>query len=214
MNPEFSHAFELGHVKYLEKGSLSSSLYYRHTGDKIVGIRRVDSLGYAKTRPENFLVGDAFGAEFTSQYALFKWWKLDFNINFFRAITDGGNLDASFKSDTYSWFMRQTSRFSLPHSIDFQVRGNYEAPQITPQGTRKSVYFIDLGMNKDILKGKGTLTLNVSDLFNSRRNRFITEGVNFYTDGNFLGRRRQVNLTFNYRLDSSSKKAKSIISED
>ena len=110
--------------------------------------------------------------------------------------------------------MRQTSRFSLPHSIDFQVRGNYEAPQITPQGTRKSVYFIDLGMNKDILKGKGTLTLNVSDLFNSRRNRFTTEGVNFYTDGNFLGRRRQVNLTFNYRLDSSSKKAKSIISED
>lgn len=214
LNPEFSHAFELGHVKYFEKGSLSSSLYYRHTGDKIVGIRKVDSLGYAKTRPENFLVEDAFGAEFTSQYTLFKWWKLDFNINFFRAITDGGNLDASFKSDTYSWFMRQTSRFSLPHNIDFQVRGNYEAPQITPQGTRKSVYFIDLGMNKDILKGKGTLTLNVSDFFNSRRNRFITEGINFYTEGNFLGRRRQVNLTFNYRLDSSSKKAKSIISED
>jgi ferric enterobactin receptor len=214
LNPEFSNAFELGHIKYFEKGSLSSSIYYRHTNDKILGIRRVDSLGYAKTRPENFAVEDAYGAEFTSQYAPFKWWKMDYSFNFFRAITDGGNIDAAFKSDTYSWFMRHTSRFILPHNIDFQVRGNYEAPQKTPQGTRKSVYYVDLGVNKDVFKGKGTLTLNVSDLFNSRRNRFITEGGNFYTEGNFLGRRRQINLTFNYRLDSSSKKTKSLISEE
>ena len=214
LNPEFSHAFELGHIKYFEKGSVVSSLYYRHTADKIVGIRRVDSIGYAKTRPENFLVEDAFGAEFTSQFTLFKWWKLDLNANFFRAITDGGNIDAALASDTYSWFIRQTSKFSLPHQIDFQVRANYEAPQKTPQGTRQSVYYIDLGVNKDVLASKGTITLNVSDLFNSRRNRFITEGVNFYTQGNFLGRRRQINLTFNYRINTSSKKTKSLISED
>lgn len=214
LDPEFSHAFELGHIKYFEKGTLSSSIYYRHTSDKILGIRRVDSLGYAKTRPENFAVEDAYGAEFTSQYAPFKWWKMDYSVNFFRAITDGGNIDAAFQSDTYSWFTRLTSRFSLPHSIDFQIRANYEAPQITPQGKRKSVYFVDLGMNKDVLKGKGTITLNISDLLNSRRNRFITEGGNFFTEGDFLGRRRQINLTFNYRLDSSSKKTKSLISEE
>jgi ferric enterobactin receptor len=224
LNPEFSHAFELGHVKYFEKGSLMSSIYYRHTTDKILSIRRVNSLGFANTHPENLLTEDAYGAEFTSQYTPLKWWKLDFNINFFRAITDGANIDKTFESDTYSWFMRQTSRFSLPHKIDFQLRGNYEAAQKTPQGIRKAVYFIDLGFNKDILSGKGTLTLNVSDLLNSRRNRFITygtsrdsrEGSNFYTDGNFLGRRRQVNLTFNYRLNSSpnAKKTKSIISEE
>jgi ferric enterobactin receptor len=214
LNPEFSHAFELGHVKYFEKGSFLSSLYYRHTTDKIVSIRRVDSLGFGNTHPENLLVEDAYGAEFTSQYTPFKWWKLDFNVNLFRATIDGANIDKSFFSDTYSWFARQTSRFSLPHKIDFQVRGNYEAAQKTPQGIRKAVYFIDLGANKDVFKGKGTLTLNVSDLLNSRRNRFITEGVNFYTEGNFLGRRRQVNLTFNYRLNANAKKTKSIISEE
>ncbi len=214
LNPEFSNTFELGHIKYFEKGSLSSSIYYRRTADKILGIRRVDSLGYAKTRPENFAVENAYGAEFTSQYAPFKWWKMDYSFNFFRAITDGGNIDAAFQSDTYSWFTRLTSRFTLPHNIDFQMRANYEAPQKTPQGTRKSVYYVDLGMNKDVFKGKGTMTLNVSDVFNSRRNRFITEGANFFTEGDFLGRRRQINLTFNYRLDSSSKKTKSLISEE
>jgi outer membrane receptor protein involved in Fe transport len=208
LNPEYSHAFDLGHIKYFEKGSLTSSIYYRHTTDKIQNIRRVDNLGFATSLPENLLVEDAFGAEFTSQYTLVKWWKLDFNFNFFRAITDGSNIDALYKSDTYSWFVRQTSKFSLPHAIDLQVRGNYEAPQKLPQGERKSLYYIDLGMNKDILKGNGTLTLNVSDLFNSRKNRFITEGANFYTSGYFQGRRRQTNLTFIYRLNQGKQKGK------
>lgn len=208
LNPEFSHAFDLGHIKYFEKGSLTSSIYYRHTTDKIQSIRRVDNLGFATTLPENLLVEDAFGAEFTSQYTLVKWWKMDFNFNFFRAITDGSNIEALYKSDTYSWFVRQTSKFSLPHAIDLQIRGNYEAPQKLPQGERKALYFVDLGMNKDILKDKGTLTLNVSDLFNSRINRFITEGSNFYTSGYFQGRRRQTNLTFIYRLNQGKQKGK------
>lgn len=213
LNPEFSNAFEIGHIKYFEKGSLTSSIYYRHTTDKILGIRTVDSLGFAKTLPQNFAVEDAYGAEFTGQYSLFKWWKLDMSFNFFRATIDGQNIGTSFKSDTYSWLARQSSRFSLPYKIDFQIRANYEAPQKTPQGTRQAVYFIDLGANKEIFKNKGTLTLSITDLLNSRRNRFITEGVNFYTQGDFLGRRRQVNLTFNYRLNASNKKTKSIIEE-
>jgi ferric enterobactin receptor len=208
LNPEFTDAFELGHIKYFEKGTLSSSLYYRHTTDKIQSIRRVDNLGFANTFPENLLKEDAFGAEVTSQHTLVKWWKMDNNFNFFRAITDGANIGTNIASDTYSWFVRHTSKFSLPQNIDFQVRGNYEAPQKTPQGERKALYYVDLGMNKDILKGTGTITLNVSDLFNSRRNRFITEGSNFYTSGNFLGRKRQINLTFSYRLNQAKQSGK------
>jgi ferric enterobactin receptor len=208
LNPEFSHAFELGHVKYFDKGSFASSMYYRHTTDKIQTIRRVNNLGSATTQPENLLIEDAFGAEFTSQYTPVKWWKLDFNANFFRAITDGSNIEAIYKSDTYSWFARQTSKFSLPHAIDLQVRGNYEAPQKLPQGQRQAFYYVDLGMNKDILHGKGTLTLNVSDLFNSRKNRIITEGANFYTSGYFQGRKRQTNLTFIYRLHQAKQNGK------
>jgi ferric enterobactin receptor len=216
LDPEFANAFDLGHIKYFEKGSFTSSIYYRHTIDKIQSVRRVDAVGYATTRPENLLSEDAYGAEFTSQYTPKKWWKIDFNVNFFRAITDGSNISKDIASDTYSWFARQTSRFSLPHNIDFQIRANYEAPQKTPQGERLSVYFIDLGINKDILQKKGTVTLNVTDLFNSRRNRSITRGSNFYTNSDFQFRRRQVNLTFNYRFNqvAGAKKAKSMISEE
>jgi hypothetical protein len=38
------------------------------------------------------------------------------------------------------------------------------------------------------------------DILNARRNRYITEGFNFYTVGNFQQVRRQINLTLSYRL--------------
>ena len=203
LNPEFTNAFELGHIKYFEKGSFSSSAYYRHTYGKIERIRRVDANGYSSTRPENLVGEDAFGLEFTGQYNLVKWWKVDLNFNFFRSITDGSNINAAYGSDTYSWSARQTSRFSLPKDIDIQVRGNYEAPQQTPQGSREAMYYLDLGANKDVLKGKGTITLSVSDVFNTRRWRNTTEGDNFYARGTYQWRRRQINLTFNYRLNQN-----------
>ncbi len=208
LNPEFTDAFELGHVKYVDKGSISSSVYYRYTTGKIIRIRRVNDQGFSTTRPENLATEHAYGAEFAGSFAFYKWWKLDGSFNFFRAITNGGNLDASYQSDTYSWFTRMTSRFTLWKNIDFQMRGNYEAPQRTPQGTRKAIATLDLSFSKDVLNNNGTIVLNVIDVFNSRRFRSITEGSNFYTESNSQGRLRQINLTFNYRLRQAKKKAK------
>jgi ferric enterobactin receptor len=208
LNPEFTNAFEIGHIKYVEKGSFTSSLYYRHTTGKIIRIRRVDELGNATTRPENLATEDAYGAEFAGSYALYKWWKLDASANLFRAVTNGSNLDASYQSDTYSWFTRLTSRMTVFKSTDFQLRGNYEAPQKTPQGTRQAIATLDASISKDIFRTNGTLVLNVIDVFNSRRYRSITEGANFYTQSNSQGRLRQINLTVNYRLRQAKKKMK------
>lgn len=203
LNPEFTDAYDLGHVKFFEKGSFASSLYYRYTTGKIDRIRRVNSDGFAATRPENLLDEHSFGAEFTSSFTLKKWWKLDFNVNFFRAITDGSNIQEDYQSDTYAWFARQTSRFSLPKKTDIQIRASYEAPRQTPQGEVKSLFFTDLSMSRDLFKGQGKLILNVLDVFNSRRFRSITRGENFYTENNSQMRLRQINLTLNYRLNQA-----------
>lgn len=201
LQPEFSDVLEIGHILYFDKGSLSSSIYYRHTIDKIDRIRQLDNAGNATTRPENLSSENAIGLEFASGYSPKKWWKLDMNFNFFHADIDGSNIESSYRATTYSWFARATSKFLFPRNFDFQIRGNYEAAQKTAQGSRKALYFVDLAASKDILHNKGTLTLNVSDLFNTRRMRNTIEGDNFYSVSNFQWRRRQVNLTFNYRIN-------------
>lgn len=213
LEPEFTSAFELGHIKYFDKGSISSSLYYRYTPGKIMQIRRVDEQGFSNSRPENLAFENSFGAEFAGSYSPFSWWKMDGSFNFFRAVTDGSNLEADFQSDTYSWFVRKTSRLTLWRGTDFQVRGNYEAPQLMPQGRRKAIAALDLAMSRDLLRNNATLTLNVIDVFNSRRFRSVFEGDNFYTETMTQGRLRQINLTLNYRLHQAKKKTKDIIGE-
>ncbi len=214
LNPEFSDAYEAGHIKEFTAGTFTSSLYYRHTTGKIIRIRRVDDRGFSNTRPENMAVENSFGAEFTGTYSPYDWWKLDGSVNFFRAITNGANLDSTFRSDTYSWFARAISRFTFWQNADFQLRGNYEAPQQTPQGRRQAIATLDLSFSKDFLKNNATLTLNVLDVFNSRRFRSITEGANFYTESNSQGRLRQINLTLNYRLRQAKKKEKPTVEGD
>lgn len=208
LNPEFTDAFEIGHLKTVGKGSFTSSLYYRHTTGKIIRIRRVDAAGNSNTRPENLATEDSYGAEFTGTFTPRPWWKLDGSLNFFRATTNGANLDATFQSDTYSWFARSLSRFTIRKTTDFQLRANYEAPQQTPQGLRRAIATLDLALSRDILRNNGTLTLNVIDVFNSRVFRAVTEGAGFYTESSSQGRLRQINLTLNYRLRQAKKKAK------
>lgn len=212
LDPEFSDVFELGHIKYFDKGSFSSSVYYRDTDDKIDRIRSVNEQGMSVTLPQNLLSEKAVGIEFSSTYSPTTWWKLDFNFNFFQADIDGSNINENYTAKTKSWFVRQTSRFTLPRGVDIQVRGNYEAPQETAQGKRKSLYYADLSMSKDIFNGRGTINLNILDVFNSRRMRSISEGVNFYTESDFLPRRRQINLTLNYRI-KQAKTARKVLEE-
>lgn len=214
LNPEYTDSYEIGHIKYFDKGSFTSSLYYRYTTGKIQNIRSVDDQGIAFNRPENLGTGNSYGAEFTGGYTPFNWWKLDGSMNFFRAKIDGSDFDQELQSDTYSWFARVLSRFTVLHKTDIQVRGNYEAPEKTPQGRRKAIAALDLAVSKDILNGNGTLTLNVLDVFNSRKYRNITEGYNFYTDRTSQRRVRQINLTLNYRLHQAKKKAKDISESD
>ena len=58
-----------------------------------------------------------------------------------------------------------------------------------------------MGFSKDVLKDKATISLNVSDLFNSRKmiNEFNLPTLNSYSERQM--RQRQINLTFVYRFN-------------
>jgi outer membrane receptor protein involved in Fe transport len=213
LNPEFTNSFDLGNVRYFDKGSISSSLYYRQTFGKIDRFRTVDTLGFAKTLPVNLSDQQSMGIEIASSYTFTKAYKADLSINAFRAITDASNINAAFKADTYSWFIRHSSRIKIG-AVDMQIRANYEAPQQTPQGTRGYIAWADFSASKDIMKGNGTLSLSILDIFSSRINRYEsrflepTDGSGFYTRGESQGRLTSLNLTFNYRFKTTKQAAK------
>ncbi|GLU57434.1 TonB-dependent receptor [Dyadobacter frigoris] len=206
LNPEYTHSFEAGHLINMEKGSLLSSLYYRHRLGVVENITAVDSVGFTTITPINLSTGDSYGLEFNLSYDPFMWWKWTASANFFRAINEGFYQDRKLKSDTYTWTSRASSRVTLFKNIDFQSSLNYRAPRKTTQGKELSQYSIDLGLSRDIMKGKGTVTASVRDLFNSRKRRSITQAAGYYSRSEFQWRARQFRVTFSYRLNGSKAK--------
>ena len=212
LDPEFTHAFELNHVKYWDKFTITSSVYYRKTFGAVDRIRRVedlvengDTLTVTITQPENLAERDEYGFELTFNASPYKWWRVDGSFNFYRSLTDGSNIGDDLYADNISWITRLTSRFTVMKT-DIQLRFNYQAPRRSTQGTYDAITTMDLGISRDFLAQKGTVTFSVRDLFNSRRWRYDNAGDNFYMEGDFQWRARSIRLSLSYRINQKKRR--------
>ena len=212
LNPQFTDSYELAYIKYWDKASLSSSIYFRDSRGTIQRIQqRADEVNeegetVTLTRPENLNGRKSYGLEFTASYSPQKWMRFNGNVNFFRSKTDGTNFARDFEAEATSMSGRVTAMITALKKTDFQIRCNYRAPRNTVQGRNQSVTSVDVGASRDILKNKGTLTLSVRDLFNSRRRRSERFLEDFYSQSAFQWRARSVNLSLNYRLNQRKKR--------
>ena len=213
LDPSLTDAYDLGYLKKWSKFTFNTSMYFNRTKDAVQFVRNTEVINGTSvlvTSPINVGSEDRYGFEFTLTYKAFKWWNLNGNFNFFRNQTKGNytfvdlNNNAQtidFSNTALSWFARITSKVSLPYGIDWQTNGTYNAPQTNAQGSSRGILSMNLAFSKDILKDKGTLALNVSDVFNSRKRISETNlpSQNAYSEMQW--RERQINLSFTYRFN-------------
>lgn len=213
LDPTYTNSFDLGYLKRWEKLTFNSSLYYQHSINNIEYIQTDELRDVNGTEllvilrsPINLSSEDRYGFEFTSNYNPLKWWKLTNSFNFFQSVTDGEYNNINYDSKDVSWFTRFESRITLPGAIDWQTKGMYMAPSESAQSKREGMLSVDLAFSKDILKEKGTLSLSVSDLFNTRKRKSETFSPTTYTIGEFRFRQRQIMLNFTYRLNQKKQR--------
>ncbi len=206
LKPVYTDSYELGYIRYWKKSNLSLSAYYRGSKNMFNRTETIDSLGITFIKPENFAKGDAWGFELIGTYTALQWLNMNANLNFFRTITDGELYGVNYHTDDYSWTGRINSRFTIRKGFDLQLNANYQAPTTTPQGKRLSMFFADFGASHDVLKGKGTLTLNIRDLLGSRRHAFETTGNTYFSRTDYRWGSTTFTLNFNYRINQQKKR--------
>lgn len=219
LDPSLTDAIDLGFLKrWGNKLTLSSSMYFNHTEDAVQFVRYVEEINgidVLVTSPVNLGVRERFGFEFTLNYNPFRWWRLNGSFNFFRNETKGDYtyydlnnqlVRQNFDNVAYSWFTRLTSRITLPYKIDWQTNATYNAPEKTAQGRSKGVIHANIAFSKDILKDKATITLNVQDLFNSRKHMNYTNLLTQNTYSEMQWRERQISLSFTYRFNKQKER--------
>jgi len=201
LKPEYTHSIEGGYLFDWESGSILSSVYYRHRTGVVNRITIVDSIGYNRIFPVNLSTQDAVGLEFNFNWEPTSWWRITSNANFYRAVTKGQYEGQILNADTYTLSARAMSRITFLKKYDFQTSWRYRAPRETTQGRMRSNYAIDLGLSRDVLAGRGTVTVSVRDLFNTNKFREIIDDEDFYSESESQWRPRSVMFTFNYRIN-------------
>ena len=212
LDPTYTNSFDLGYLKRWEKLTLNSSVYYKHAinniemaqKEEIRDVNGIETLVIINS-PINLSSQDQYGFEFTANYNPVKWWKITNSFNFYKSVTEGSYNDISYDSENVSWFTRLESRISLPGKIDWQTSGMYRGPSESAQSKTKGMYGVNLAFSKDILKEKGTLSLNVSDLFNTRKRVSTNYSPTTISENEFQWRKRQVMLNFTYRFNQKKK---------
>ena len=224
LNPSFTDAIDFGLLTKINKLTLTSSLYYNYSKEVFQFTRRPNgnfvnsvvngqniSTPILVSTPVNLSNENRVGFEFTLNYSPYKWWKLNSNFNYFQSkiIGDFKYTDAQsnllivqkFDVDSSNWFLKLNSKISLPYKIDWQANGVYTAEQKTAQGKSLATLVINLGLSKDILNDKATISLNVNDLLNGAKmiRQFNLATVNSYSE--MQRRERQINLSFTYRFN-------------
>jgi outer membrane receptor for ferrienterochelin and colicins len=216
LDPAFTDALDFGYIRRWNKLTFNTSLYVNKTTDVFQMVRREtgtfeNGIPVIITSPINLATEYRSGFEFTLNYSPYKWWKLNGNFNFFYIKTDGdytytdfnGNpVFQDFDYETTSWFTRLTSKVTLPYKIDWQTNMTYNGKQKSKQGSSLGNFSMNLALSKDVLKDKGTIAFNISDVFNSRKrimDTYLPGVVDSHSEMQW--RVRQVNLSFTYRFN-------------
>ncbi|MBL4754915.1 MAG: TonB-dependent receptor [Flavobacteriales bacterium] len=201
LNPQLTNSFEIGHLKFWESASIGTSIYYRHTDSVVTRIRTIDSNGVSTTRPENLNKQDEFGIELTFSKDITYWWKFNGSFNYFRSILDGGNLNSTYNVDAFSYTGRVNSTMTLTNGFQLQIMYNYRGRRVTAQGSRLAMSFVDIGLKKSLLNKRGSLTLRLSDAFNSRRFVFETYVPSFFIQTKYRHSTRGIFLNLTYKIN-------------
>jgi outer membrane receptor protein involved in Fe transport len=203
--PEDVHSYELSYSKFWSKVTLIGSVYSRHTNDLIQRVRSVpDSNGVIILTPFNLTQSTNSGLELIAKVDPVKAWSFTANLNGYHSDIDAVPAYNIKETSGYSWNANLTNNITLPYNLTLQIRGDYNSTELQAQGKRKAMYGVDGGAKYDFPNKKASLSLNVRDIFNTRKFGAIIQDANTITDFQRYQKGQMGNLTFSYRFGKTS----------
>ena len=206
IKPEFTTSLELGVMKYWKKGSLTSSVFYRHTTDLVEDISKLQANGVTITMPQNISSSTSYGLEMVGSANPVKWFRLNTNVSLYRALTDAIPEMNIQSSDQFSWSSRLNMNFIPWKDASFQLIGTYNSPTRSAQEYRKSQYFADASFRQDFMKNKLSLSLRLTDIFNTRSYSATTYGNSFTSESKWYRESRILYVGLQFKINNYNKK--------
>ncbi|MGF2413773.1 MAG: outer membrane beta-barrel family protein, partial [Ferruginibacter sp.] len=164
LRPQYTNSFGITHTY---KYKLNTQLNYSHVKDIFTQLPDTTEKSKAFMTKINLATQDIVSLNISYPFQ-YKWYSFFANVNSYyskyKADYGGGDRKISLDVVALSFFMQNS--FKLGKGYTAELSGFYNSPTVW-QGTFKSIsmYSVDGGLQKTVLKGKGNLKLGISDIF-------------------------------------------------
>ena len=198
--PQFTHNIEFSHSF---KSKLITTLNYNTTNNVISQILKADG-DLVFLTADNVARFRNIGISITAPVPVTKWWTSNIFTNIFNnhyeGIYEGKPLDMSYTS----FMVNMTQTFTLKPGFSLELTGFYRARGVDQLSINEPMYVLSVGGQKQVLKGKGTLRLNLRDPFWMQRYRGSTNYDVISTSVRNRWDNRQVTASFTYRFGKTN----------
>jgi len=165
-----------------------------------------DTTKVAITTRKNFGTYYTYGLRFDAPVQFTGWWDAVFNLDAsyqrIKAYPENGTLDKG----TQDIILSGSQNFKLSPVFTANITGKYESPTFYGVSNYKAAYRLNSSIAMQILEKKGSLKLEVDDIFNTMRDRLNSTYQNLNLNVVDKTESRLVKLSFTYHFGKSSVK--------
>jgi hypothetical protein len=205
LRPQYTNSFGVAHTYNFK---LNMSLNYSHVKDMFTMILDTVEKSKAIASKKNLATQDiaSFNISYPFQcktYSLFT----NFSSNYSKYKADfGTGRQVDLNAFGFNLFMQNSLKIKKIWTAE--LSGFFNSPTVYMGSFKgKSIYNIDAGLSKQIMKGKATVKTSVSDVFHTMRFRATSNFAGQVVKLDYRQESRQFKLSFNYRFGSNTVKA-------
>ena len=205
LRPQYTNSISLSHTY---KYKLNTSLSYSHVNDMFAQLIDTAEGSKAFVSKRNLATQDVMSLNISYPFqrkAFSSLLNVNTNYSHYKAnFGEGRTIDIN--AAAFRFFAQNNYKFAKTWTAE--LSGFYNAPTVM-MGTFKmrSMWNIDAGLQKQILKGKGTVRATVTDIFHTLQFRGTSDFAGQTTSNHFQFESRQFKLNFVYRFGNSQVKA-------
>lgn len=209
LDPAFANSVSFQYNRRLgNKGFIWVSGFFRNSTDDIQRVTtRQDPTDPEKPESDvlyttSMNAGSQYsiGSNAGASYRLFKWWNINGELNYYYRDRNIPGKENYIKSSN-EFSARMQNNFNIPKAgTRIRIGMRYSAPRATIQGSSNGMFSADAGVSQEMLKKKLTLSVRVSDIFNTISRRANTIGDDFVMFNNNTMDTRILNFSIAYRF--------------
>ena len=199
LEPAYTDNYEVNYIRAWESYMVTAGVFHRQTTNSLTRLFVPFAQG-AMVTWTNANTRDATGVELINYLQINSNFDATLTANYYHSIISGELEGVAFSNESYSWTLSLLGNMNIPNWFRVQMSANYWGPRVVPQGQINPVFTMNLGLRRNVLNNQGTISFNVTDLFNTRKFSLETTSGAFYQQRDFYRESRVFTLSFTWRF--------------